>query len=331
MTASGLIDIHSHVAPMALPGDPGSIAPWPCMHCKSASEATLMLGDKPFRELDDRSWSVDRRREDMDRDGVAVQALSPMPELLSYWQSGEHAEHLADHVNAAIAEMVALDPARFRGLGMVPLHEPDRAVRYMATLKTRFGLDGIEIGSNIVGVLPGDTRFDPVFAIAEDQGLAIFIHALHPVATVSVMQDMPFFAPLVGFPLDTAMAGASLILNGVLDRYPGLRIALSHGGGALATLIGRLDQGWLSSPALQERSSSPPREQARRLFYDSNVYDPRLLRYLATEVAPGQICVGTDYPYLIMQKNPAEFIASAELPDNALQALSRETALRFLA
>ncbi|ATE63655.1 amidohydrolase family protein [Rhizorhabdus dicambivorans] len=330
MSASGLIDIHSHMTPRGLPADPGSAAPWPCMRCEAATRSTLMLGDKPFRELDDRSWDVARRCEDMDRDGVAIQLLSPMPELLSYWQEAAHAEYLADHVNAAIAEMVARRPDRFRGLAMVPMQEPDRAVRYLRDLKARFGVDGIEIGSNINGTLPGEDAFAPVFAAAEAGELAVFIHALHPVATANVMSHAPFFGPMVGFPLDVAMAGASLITGGVLERHPRLRVALSHGGGAMASLIGRLDQGWRMVPDLRDRLTTAPSAQARRLFYDSNVYEPGLLRHIARDMAPGQVCAGTDYPYLIMQEDPAAFIASAGLSAAETESVRAGAAIRFL-
>ncbi|MFC0304774.1 amidohydrolase family protein [Rhizorhabdus histidinilytica] len=330
MSTPGLIDIHSHMTPRALPVDPGSCAPWPCMRCQGEARATLMLGDKPFRELDDRSWDVARRCEDMDRDGVAIQLLSPMPELLSYWQDAAHAEYLADHVNAAIAEMVARRPDRFRGLAMVPMQEPERAARYMRDLKARFGVDGIEIGSNVNGALPGEQRFAPVFAAAEAGDLAVFVHALHPVATAAVMRHAPFFTPMVGFPLDVAMAGASLITEGVLERHPRLRIALSHGGGAMASLIGRLDQGWHMVPELRDRLSTAPSAQARRLFYDSNVYEPALLRHVAQDMAPGRVCAGTDYPYLIMQEDPAAFIASAGLSVAEADSVRRGAATTFL-
>jgi aminocarboxymuconate-semialdehyde decarboxylase len=326
-----LIDVHSHVAPLNMPGDPapGAGLAWPCMLCGAAHTATLMVGSKPFRELDNRSWNVARRCEDMDRDGVAIQVLSPMPELLSYWFAAEHTEYLADHINASIAEMIAEAPGRFRGLGMVPLQEPERAVRYLLKMRERFGLSGVEIGSNICGVLPGDAQFAGFFAAAEALDLAIFIHALHPLSTRGI-EISPEFAPLVGFPVDTAMAGASLILGGVIERHPKLRIGLSHGGGAMATLIGRLNQGWNTLPSFKARLRTSPSDQARTLFYDSNVYDQQLLRHLYHDMAPGQIFLGTDYPYAIMQTDPQTFLNGANFDKAELTQLSNGAALRFL-
>src|ERR1700678_1419938 len=70
-----LIDVHSHIAPLTLPACPGAeeAARWPCMQCQSATQATILMGSKPFRELDDRSWNASRRIADMDREGVDIQ------------------------------------------------------------------------------------------------------------------------------------------------------------------------------------------------------------------------------------------------------------------
>ena len=159
--------------------------------------------------------------------------------------------------------------------------------------------------------------------------LAIFIHALHPIATKTVAAG-PEFAPLVGFPLDVGMAGASLILSGMMERHRGLRIGLSHGGGAMAVLLPRMEQGWQTLPMLRNRLPKAPRDYVRLFYYDSNVYDGGLLNYIATHMAPGRVFVGTDYPYTIMQTDPAGYIASAGLGDTVLHSVARHAAGDFL-
>jgi aminocarboxymuconate-semialdehyde decarboxylase len=329
MQNTKLIDIHTHMVPRHLPGVAASIAPWPSIHCSTNDSYTMMLGDKPFRQIDTRSWDVERRCADMDRDGVSRQLLSPMPELLSYWQAETEAEHLADYVNGAIAQMVAAAPARFAGLGMVPLQNPTRAAHYVERLRERFGLIGVEIGSNVNGALPGEPQFAPVFAALEAYDLALFVHPLHPIATAPFRANDIFLDSMVGFPLDVAMAGASLVLSGVLTAHPNLRVALSHGGGALASILGRLDRGWEVMEAGRERHPVRPSEVALRFFYDSNVYDARQLRLLSREIAPGRVCLGTDYPYAMMQEAPADYIAGAGLDDQAVASLRSEAAIRF--
>ena len=327
------IDVHSHVSPLTFAAAPRAEAKprWPCMQCHSSTEATLMIGDTPFRKLDARSWDIARRIEDMDRDQVNMQVLSPMPELLSYWLEPADAQILCDATNHLISSMVSAAPRRFRGLGSVPLQNPTAAARALSRLKAEFGLMGVEIGSNINGKMLGSAEFDPFWEAAEAEEMAIFVHALHPVAAKTLVQPDPNFTGFALFPVDTGMAAASIIMGGVLDRYPRLRIGFSHGGGTLGAMLGRLQLGWSTTKGFEGRSSLSPTEQARRFFYDTNVYDAEYLSYLATRMAPGQVFAGTDYPYLIMQKDPARWVRSLALPVEVERSICAEAAGRFMA
>lgn len=296
------------------------------MQC-SGQKATLLTGGKPFRELDDRSWDAARRIEDMDKAGVAVQVLSPMPELLSYWLADDAAALICDTVNHHIAAMASHHPGRFRGLGAVPMQNPGKAASGLRHLKSRFGLDGVEIGSNINGLALGDPLLEPFFAAAEAENIAVFVHAIHPIAKTPDMS--PQYASVVLFPVEIAMAAASLLAAGTLERYPGLRIAFSHGGGALAAMLGRLDQGWRTG-AFAERIEIQPSVTARAMFVDGNVYDPALLHHLATDMAPGRIFAGSDYPYRIMETDVAGLIARAGLGDAGRRSVEHGAALAFL-
>jgi aminocarboxymuconate-semialdehyde decarboxylase len=326
-----LIDIHSHVVPQELPGDPtGAIASWPSVVCEACrTKAQVFMGKRPFREIDDRSWSPARRVEDMDRDGVAAQALSPMPELLSYWLDAAPALELARHVNGAIADMVAARPDRFFGLGTVPLQDPELAAKEARDLKERFGLTGVEVGSNVTGAYLGDARFDPFFAACEAEGLAIFVHSLHPLSTRDLARH-PMLAPFAGFTVDTGLCAASLIMDGVPERFPNLRIGFSHGGGVLAPLLHRMEFGWGSTNGFEGKLPQSPKAYARRFFYDSLVYDAAYLEHLATHIAPDQICLGTDYPYLIQQPDPRGFIEGAAARPGVADTIWNDAARRFL-
>ncbi|RYY25335.1 MAG: amidohydrolase [Sphingomonadales bacterium] len=326
------IDAHCHASPWALPDAPDEAlkGTWPCMRCASQDAGALFLGDTRFRELDSRSWNAERRLEDMERDRVDMQILSPMPELLSYWFDPAHAERICDATNDHIAKIVAAHPRRFRGLGAIPLQDPAKAPEHLMRLKADFELSGVEIGSNIAGRLLHDPAFDPFWAAAEDLGLSIFVHALHPVVAKAIELPPPLFTPLALFPLDVGMSAASLLMAGVLSRYPRLRIAFSHGGGALPGMLGRLDAGWEATEGCGGKMSERPSASARRLFYDSNVYDGRYLSYLAQDAAPNQVFMGTDYPYDIMQKSPVEFIEGAGLGPDSFASVSSLAAMRFL-
>jgi aminocarboxymuconate-semialdehyde decarboxylase len=325
------VDVHSHVTPLTFPEAPsGAARPrWPCMQCTSPVAATVMIGQTPFRQLDNRSWATSRRIEDMDRDGVTVQVLSPMPELLSYWLAPDDAAVICDASNHQIAEMIAVAPRRFRGLGVVPLQDPQRAAAMLPRLKRDFGLAGVELGSNINGMMLGDDSLEPFWEAAEAEGIAIYIHALHPVAAKPISAS-PIYTAFSLFPIDVAMTAASMIMAGVPDRHPSLRIGFSHGGGTLGAMLGRLDIGWEKTDGFSGKAGLRPSEQARAFFFDSNVYDQAYLRHLATSVAPGHVFAGTDYPYEIMQQKPVEFIGTAGFGEAALASLHVGAASRFL-
>jgi aminocarboxymuconate-semialdehyde decarboxylase len=265
----------------------------------------------------------------MDRDGVAVHVLSPLPELLSYWFEPSDAVVMCDHVNGVIAEMIAQRTDRFRGLGLAPLQEPKLAARYLDRIKTVFGLSGIEIGSNINGVPLGDERFDCAYEAAQSLGLSIFVHAMHPLAAKAIGAD-PAFTAMAGFPTDTGIAVASLILAGVIDRFPKLRWSFSHGGGTIGSMLGRLDKGHALTKAYGGKLSRKPSEIARDLFYDSNVYDKDYLRHFTRQTAPGHVHLGTDYPYALMQTDPFSYLRHSGLNDAELESICVGAAQEFL-
>ncbi|MEO0551383.1 MAG: amidohydrolase family protein [Pseudomonadota bacterium] len=328
---TGLIDVHAHFCPGDFPADPkaGGTKGWPCMDCASGANRSVMVDGDLFRALDDRSWDAQRRIADMDRDGVAIQVLSPMPELLAYWVEDPAYDLLAAHVNGAIASIVAKHPKRFRGLGMVAMQDPARAVKMLPDIKTKYGLSGIEIGSNINGLALGDPRFDEVFAACEDLGLSVFVHALHPAATPHI-DPSPTFGALVGFPIDTAVTIAHLLMSGVTQKFPNLRIGFSHAGGAILSILHRLDKGWHVTKGYGGKLDLPPSQAARGLFYDSLVYDPGYLSQFLEGVGEGQTFLGTDYPYLIMQDDPASFLAATSISDNSRDSVRFGAARRFL-
>jgi aminocarboxymuconate-semialdehyde decarboxylase len=146
------------------------------------------------------------------------------------------------------------------------------------------------------------------------------VHALHPLQTPH-LASIPSMVPFAVFPTDTAMCAVSLIMGGVLERFPRLRIGFSHGGGVLGPILHRMEHGWHASRGFNGTLPQAPKRYAARFFYDSLVYDAAYLSHLATHIAPGHVFAGTDYPYLIEQRDPAGFIRSVSqmiAPDRSL-------------
>ena len=321
-----LIDVHAHVVCREFPEARISEPRWPCMCHGDGDRATVMIAGKRFREVDARSWDVGRRLADMDAAGVVRQALSPMPELLSYWFAPQAGLDMCRWINDTIAEMVSSRPERFSGLGAVPLQDPELAARELGRLR-QDGLCGVEIGSNVNGRVQGEAEFEPFYAEAERLDMAVFVHALHPIGS-DRLSSMPDLEPFAAFPLDTALAAAALVRGGVPERYPALRFGFSHGGGAVVPLIHRLGKGAALTRGFKGVISQSPVDYARRFFYDNLVYEPGYAAYLANEFAPGQVFCGTDYPFAIMEAEPAAFVQSAALEDP--ESVRHGAAERFL-
>jgi aminocarboxymuconate-semialdehyde decarboxylase len=326
------IDIHTHVVPADFPPYAGrhESARWPQMaEAHDCRHRNVIIAGKVFRTVTDECWDVQRRVEAMGRTGIACQVLSPMPELLSYWLLPEDALALGRHVNDTIAGMVDAAPGRFLALGMVPLQDPELAIAELERLMGSGLFRGVEIGTNVNGTPIGDRRFDAFFGAAARLGAAIFVHALHPTGLDRLIGP-PMLAALVAFPCETAFAIASLITGGTLARHPSLRIAFSHGGGAFGLILPRLMHGWRAAPALAGGGALSPVEQARRLYYDTLVYDPPTLAFLIQRFGVTQLCIGTDHPFQIEERDPVGAIDVLGLGPAERKLLHGDNAARLL-
>src|SRR5258707_7593108 len=148
------IDVHTHIVPENFPAyaGKGRDVPWPAMAPAHACHRHVMISGKVYRTVADGSWSVPRRIEAMGAMRVARQALSPMPELLSYWLPLGDGRNLIRYLNEQIAEMVALAPQRFVGLGAVPLQHVDSAIVELDHVTQKLKFAGVEIASHVNGV-----------------------------------------------------------------------------------------------------------------------------------------------------------------------------------
>jgi len=266
----------------------------------------------------------------MDRIGLARQVVSPMPELLSYWLDAEDAKVLVRHVNDEIAALCAANPRRFSGLGGVPLQDVDAACRELEHVLRAQKLLGVEIATHVNGVSIGDARFEPFFAEAERLAAPIFVHALHP-AGLDRLVGPPALEQVVAFPGDVALGIASMITGGTLERHPRLKIGFSHGGGAFAQVLPRLEHGWKAIPAVRDAIPQPPSAYARKLYYDDLVYDAKSLAFVIERFGATQIMIGTDYPFNVQDKDPLGSLAAAGLDPASAKLVREDNARRFLA
>jgi len=308
-----------------------------------------MIGDRVFREITDNVWDPKRRIEECDRERISMQVLSTVPVMFSYWAKPADALDLSRRLNDHIAEVVRNHPKRFAGLATIPLQDPDLAAIELERCVRELGLRGAQIGTH-VDANPHSGRIDtlnldnaslqPIWSTAEQLGAAIFVHPWDMVGK----ERMPkYWLPwLVGMPAETSLAICSMIFGGVFDRFPKLRVAFAHGGGAFPFTIGRIEHAFDVRPDLvsMENKTNPRKYLTRfdrrevipaRFYVDSLVHDAGALRMLLNLFGARRVALGSDYPFPLGEAHPGELIQSMkELSAKDKSRLFSGTAREFL-
>lgn len=291
-----LIDAHTHAVDPDLPDlsrhHPGDR--WPSVERTGETAAWLHYGGQRYRQIDHRCWSAAARLADMDRDGVAMQVISPIPVTLCYDADPAGTAELAAAQNDFFARIVAEHPTRFAALAAVALQDPDLAVAELRRCMGRPGFLGVEIATGVRGCELADERFDRFFAVAAELDALVLVHPCD--------EDLPArMAGLAmgfgaGMPVETAVAAAALLTSGALARRPAVRLCLAHGGGALPAIIGRLDKG-ARIAGMAADSAELPSRLATSLWCDSLTYTRTALLAAVEVFGADHVLFGSDYPF----------------------------------
>lgn len=324
------IDMHTHVMPPKWEAFAERYAAdgWPHAIGHDACSATIMLGDKHFRDVDDRCFSPARRIEDMDKLGIGRQLLSPIPVMFCYWGDPDRTAELARVHNSFIGEAVAAHPDRFIGAGTVPMQSAPHAIREIERL-ARDGFRAIEIGTNINNRDLDDPACIEILEAAAAHELAVFVHPATPAMGEERMRAyyLPF---MVAYPAETSLAIARLIFGGVFDRIPALRIGFAHGGGAFLSILGRLDHGFRIRPEPHAHISRLPSSYVDRMFFDCLTHDGEALVAMTKRFGSSRIMLGSDYPFDMGVDDPRAQLTGLPLGDEELADIDHRTAIAFL-
>lgn len=325
------IDWHTHaVAPDLCAPAVHEDHAWPVVERLDETRATMWVGDRRYREIDDRCWSAARRLEDMDAEGVAVQVVSPMPVTLCHDAPAAGAAELASTLNTFLAALVAEAPERFRALGAVPLQDVDAAIVELRRCVLELGFPGVEIGTRVGRLELSDPSLDPFFAAADELGAVVFVHPVDETLDPRLAAMGVAFG--VGMPTETAVAGAGLLTAGTLTGRPNARVCLAHGGGALPAILPRVTKGQSIAAAAAGRGPVPDAEtalvRAGQLWTDSLTYDATSLRLVLDRAGEDHVVLGTDYPFAAREA-PAGAVLRDLDPDRAsrIRAVNGRTLL----
>jgi len=250
------------------------------------------------------------RQEVLDTHGVTMQVVT-LTTPGTHVETPADAARLASLVNDEFKEAVDMRGQHFAALATLPLNDPRAALKEFQRATGELGLRGAMLFSNINGVALSDERFWPLYEAANDIGAVLYIHPAHPV-NVQMMEEY-WLMPLVGFLFDTTLAAASLTFAGVPERYPKIRWALCHLGGAIPYLAERLDRGFHAFEDCRAKIQRPPSTYLKEFYYDTVNFDQGALKLAIDFAGADHILAGSDYPHQI-GSIPSMLEAIAQLP-----------------
>lgn len=308
-TGARTVDVHAHVlVPEAadyvreyLESDP---------RAAFYADATRVLTRKQDEDRTPNLTNLPLRMRDFDAMALDMQVVSPAPPQCYYGIPAEHGVVAARLVNEGIARAIKHEVRRIpAGMGSVPMQAGgEAAAAELEYAVGTLGLKGVEVLTHVGELELSHPSFEPFWAKAEELGAVVFIHPSG--FTEARRFGQYYFSNVIGNPLDTTMALHYLIFDGVLERYPGLKILAAHGGGYLPAYSGRIDHAWGARSDARGSLPKPPSHYLQKIYFDTIVFTPHQLEALVRQFGAGQILLGTDYPYDMGEYDPLGHVAS---------------------
>jgi aminocarboxymuconate-semialdehyde decarboxylase len=320
------VDVHAHVIVPEITGDEA----WqPRVWRDEGREQVVELGGKQIRAAVQEFVDIDAILAAQDEAGVDRVLLCPWVPLLYYDAEPEEGLARARIQNDALARLVREHPERMSALGALPLQDPELAADELRALMDGGALRGAEVAASVRGAFLGDDRFEPFWEAAESSGALVFVHPTTRGFDSPAFQDY-YLWNTVANPLETATAGAHMVVAGVMERHPRLRVLLAHGGGALLAVRGRMRHAHGFQPQASARLRESPEDSIRRFYFDTLTHDEALLRALIDYVGPEHVLLGSDYPFDMGDARHVDTVRALGLAPDVEAAILAGNAERLL-
>jgi len=314
------VDVHCHaIVPEMLRGAAGD-EPWrPSVTWEDGAQVVAYRG-KRIRSAVREFVRIDRMLEEAAGEGIDHVVVSPWVNLLPLGLAVDEALAVCGLQNEALSRAARAHPGRVSGLGAVPMQDPERAAEELERVMALPGMLGVETAASVQGAYLGDDRFLPFWEAAERLGALVFVHPTTKGFGLPVFEDY-YLWNTVANPLETAVTAAHMVMAGVMERHPQLRVLLAHGGGALLALRGRLRHGASFQPQARARLQGAFDDSLRRFYYDTVTFDGDLLRSLVDYVGHERVLLGTDRPFDMGTTRSVEEVRALQLPEVQERAL----------
>jgi aminocarboxymuconate-semialdehyde decarboxylase len=280
----------------------------------------FLIQEKALRPIDGPISDAAARIADMEREGIALQAISCVPFLMYPDVANDLGLAIAQVNNDALAALARSDSRHFAPLASVPLQNPVAAARELERA-ANLGLSGVEIPPKVGERQLDEADFEVFWAAAEALEMAVCVHPFEAAPAGALARY--FLGNLVGNLYDTGLAAALLIYGGVLERHPKLKVVLYHAGGALPALLGRLDMGYRLVAECKQAIPRAPSTYLAQFHFDIIAHSRAMLGHLVSSYGAGRFVVGSDYPLPAGLAHPVEEVKALKLAaDNEAKILS---------
>ena len=324
-----VIDTHAHIIVPQILRDAAPDEQWrPAVSWQNGQQVIDFAG-KQIRSAVREFVDIEQILEAQDEAGVDHVVLAPWVSIVRYNAPPQEGLRTSQIQNDALAALVHQYPQRISVLGTVPLQEPALAAEEVHRIMKMNGVVGVEIAASVNGDYLGDERFRPFWKAAEAANALVFIHPTTRGFDLPVLNEF-YLWNTVGNPLETAITAAHMVMSGLMEQHPGLKVLLAHGGGALLALRGRLRHSHTFQPQARSKLVESPEASLKRFYYDTLMHDAELLRALIDFAGVDHVLVGSDYPFDMGDDHPAEIVRSLRLDASEEQKILRENAIRLM-
>jgi predicted TIM-barrel fold metal-dependent hydrolase len=251
--------------------------------------------DDWLRKVPPHYLDVDVKLKTMDAAGISLTALSindPGPEWF-----GEDGPEFAQILNNFVADTVRKHPTRFFGICVLPLQNMDAALKELERCVDQLGFKGILLYTNLNGKFADEPEFRPLFAKAVELDVPVLLHPAKPITTEIVKKYE--MTSTLGNMFDNTIALTRILMSGLLDEFPKLKLVCPHLGGTLPYIVGRLDHQVTVLKRGPQTLKRKPSEYLRdQVWYDVVSPLPEAVKFIHEFAGPDRLLFSSDHPWV---------------------------------